>query len=198
MADSRYTVADYTTALQASKPRGRAWPREADAVQTSVFTGLAHAFADSDLRAQQLLEDAFPVTTTELLPEWEATLGLPNKCSGLADTLQQRRNHVVAKFAGQGGQSAPYFTAFAANLGFTITVSEFAPFRAGFNRAGQPALGIAWSSAWQVNAPLETLVYFRAGISAADEPLAAWGNAMMECELSQIAPAHSTLLFSYT
>jgi len=81
MAAADLTSADYQAALQALLPHGRVWPREPDAVQSRVAAGLAQTAARLHARANYLLRDAFPVAPLELLPEWEATLGLPDECS---------------------------------------------------------------------------------------------------------------------
>jgi uncharacterized protein YmfQ (DUF2313 family) len=131
--------------------------------------------AGADLRAAQqsygLIADAFPATTNELLPEWEKSLGLPDPYLGPDLSIDQRRAHVAAKFTLRGGQTPAYFISVAAALGYTITIKQFAPFRAGRSHAGVPAGGAAWAFAWQVNAPLTTIQYFRAGKSAAGDPL---------------------------
>lgn len=193
-----YTAADYLGALQSLLPRGRAWPREPDAAQTRALSGLTPTPARQNLRANQLLVDAMPTTTVELLPEWEATLGLPDPCAGIAPTLQARRAQVVARFAGSGGQSIGYMKAFALNLGYTITITQFIPARAGILRAGMPLCGNDFAHAWRVSAPLNTSVEFRAGVSAAGEPLTSIGNTVLECELKEISPAHTSVFFTYS
>ena len=72
---SRYSVSEYTTALQALMPMGLVWPRRPDGVQTDVLRALANAYQRSDEDAQDLLSAAFPATATAMLPEWEATVG---------------------------------------------------------------------------------------------------------------------------
>lgn len=193
-----YTAADYLTALQALMPRGRVWPRDPAAIQTKTLSGLASSFQRVSDRANQLLVDGFPATTTELLSEWEESLGLPDPCAGEGPTLQLRRAQVVARFAGGGGQSVPYIIAYAANLGYTITITQFLPARVGMLHAGDPLCGLPWAFAWRVNAPTYTISAFRAGISAAGEPLSVNGNAVLECELESISPAHTTVIFKYS
>lgn len=188
---------DYTAALLALLPRGRVWPHDPDATVPTVARGLAPTVQRVDAAGEALLLDAFPATATGLLPEWETSLGLPDECSGPAPTLQGRRAQVVARLTALGGQSIPYFTAYAAALGFTITVEEFAPARAGVLRAGDPVYGEAWAHTWRVHAPAETVTYFRAGLSAAGEPLASWGNALLECAFRRLRPAHTVLQFAY-
>lgn len=193
-----YTADDYLAALQALMPRGRVWPRDPDAVQTDFLSGLAPSCERVSDRANQLLVDGFPETTNELLTEWEQSLGLPDPCAGASPTLQARRAQVVARFAGGGGQSVPYIISYAANLGYTITITQFVPARVGLLHAGDPLNGPDWAFAWRVNASTYTLLPFRAGISAAGEPLSFNGNAVLECELKAIAPAHTTVFFKYS
>lgn len=197
MAAPIHLAADYLRAFQALFPRGRVWPRDADAVQAQFLGALSPTYERQHLRANALLVDAFPATADELLPEWEETLGLPDPCAGPAPTLQLRRSQVVARLTGRGGQSVAYFVAVAARLGYTITVTQFAPFRAGLAAVGMPLCGEAWAHAWQVNAPLNTVTYFSAGQSAVGEPLASWGNEVLECELTALKPAHTALIFAY-
>ncbi|MET3135271.1 uncharacterized protein YmfQ (DUF2313 family) [Oxalobacteraceae bacterium GrIS 1.11] len=193
-----YTALDYLSALQALLPRGRVWPRERDAAQTKALSGLMPTYERQNLRANHLLVDAFPTTTVELLPEWEDTLGLPDPCAGVAPTIQARRAQVVARFTGSGGQSVAYMKAFAFSLGYSIDITQFVPARAGVLRVGMPLCGNDFAHAWNVSAPLNTSFAFRAGASAAGEPLSSIGNTVLECELREIAPAHTTVFFTYS
>ncbi|KWT89364.1 MULTISPECIES: putative phage tail protein [unclassified Variovorax] len=193
-----FSAADYLAALQALLPRGRVWPRDADAVQTKALIGLAPTYERQNARSNQLLIDAFPASTIELLPEWEETLGLPDPCAGPSPTIAARRAQVVARITSLGGQSVPYFIAYALALGYVITITEFIPARVGIARAGDPLRGVDWAHAWQVNASLHTVVRARVGISQAGEPLAYWNNTVLECELREVMPAHTVLIFSYT
>ncbi|OUL79971.1 YmfQ family protein [Paraburkholderia hospita] len=198
MLAPNYTAADFLKALQGLLPRGRIWPRAADAVQTQVLSGLAPSYARSTARANYLLTDAFPATTYELLPEWESTLGLPDPCAGVAPTIAQRQAQVLARFVGVGGPTIQSLTAFAANLGYTVTINQFVEARAGQLHAGDPCNGTAWSFAWQVNAPINTVTIATAGAMAAGDPLASWGNTVLECEMKAVMPAHTIPIFSYS
>jgi uncharacterized protein YmfQ (DUF2313 family) len=196
--------ADYLAALQALLPQGRAWTRDPAATLTTLLDGIAKTYATADARAANLLIDAFPVTTVELLPEWEQTLGLPDPCLGSVPTIQQRQNQVVARILGGGGQSVGYLTTFAASLGFPVAITEFSPFRVGISGAGsalngsEPPTGglyftagygfvgeplVTWSGGqsgfdWAfvlfIKATVEPTAFFRVGVSAVGEPLASW------------------------
>ncbi len=191
-----YSQDDYVSALQKLLPRGRVWPRDPGSVQASALAGFARSFARSNGDAAALLTDAFPTSTVDLLPEWESTLGLPDLCAGPQTTVQSRRAQVASRFTTVGGQSIAYFTQLAATLGYSITITQFAPSRFG-RQFGEPFGGIAWAHAWQVNAPAFTINRFRFGSDAFGESFAVWSNNILQCELQAAMPAHTALIFNY-
>lgn len=190
-----FTAADYQAEFLALLPVGPLWPRDPDAVMGQFIGSLTPTYARICARDSHLLEDAFPVAPVELLPEWELTLGLPDPCAGPAPTLELRQQQVAARFIASGGQSRPYMIAVAAALGYSITITEYSPSR--FGRAfGLPFGGAPWAFAWRVNAAAVTVRPFRFGDSFG-EPFSSWGNAVLECEIIRLAPAHTVVLFSY-
>jgi uncharacterized protein YmfQ (DUF2313 family) len=190
-------ASDFLRAFQSLMPRGRVWNSDPSSVQTKVQAGLTASYEVQTTRSNYLLVDAFPATTYELLPEWESTLGLPDPCAGVAPSVQVRRQQVVARLSNAGGQSAAYYIGFAQRLGYGITVTNYAPFRCGQSTAGQQLGNQDWFFTWSINAALNTVVRFAAGQSAAGDPLASWGNQILECEMSEVAPAHTILQFHY-
>ncbi len=193
-----YAADDMLREFQALLPRGRVWPRDGDAVQTQVIAALVPTWARLAQAGPALLVQAFPSTAQGLLPEWEATLGLPDPCAGPSPTLEQRQGQVVARLTDSGGQSVPFLEAYAADLGFTITVTEFSPFKVGVSTVETPIADGQWAFAWQSNAPLDTVTVFNVAQGTVADPLAAWGNAVLECELKRIAPAHTIPIFAYS
>lgn len=132
------------------------------------------------------------------LSDWERVLGLPDLC--VADdvlTTRQRVQAVVSKLQARYGQSRAFFIELARALGYEVTISTFRPARAGRAWAGDPINGGDWSFTWRVNGPAVTINHAQAGVAAAGEPLAAWGNKQLECRLGQLKPAESILLFGY-
>jgi uncharacterized protein YmfQ (DUF2313 family) len=197
MGAPNYTASDFANAIHALMPRGLAWPRDATAVQAQVIAGLAPTWQRHTAANNELLVDAFPATAVQLLPEWESTLGLPDPCAGESPTLQGRQQQVVARLTNSGGQSIPYFIAYAETLGYSVTVTEYTPFRMGQQTMGCP-LGLEeWAFTWRINAPAETITYFSMGQSAMGQALESWGSAVLECELRAIKPAHTYLNFGY-
>jgi uncharacterized protein YmfQ (DUF2313 family) len=197
MSASIYSASDFLQALQSLLPGGRVWPRDPDATQAKVLIGLVQVNARLNLRANQLLDESHPDTAVELLPEWESALGLPDPAIGQLPTLQGRRASATARFANSGGQSADYFIAQALLLGYTVTINNNAPFRAGQSRVGQPVGSVDWFFVFAINAPLNSESQFRAGQSSAGDPLNYWSNLLLGAELSELKPAHSILQFNY-
>lgn len=193
------TDADYLHQLQALLPPGPAWSRDDAATITHLLGALALELARVDGRAWQILEEADPRTVAELFGDWERVAGLPAACAvafGGTQTVAQRRAALVGKLTTLGGQSPAYYVGLAAALGYAITITEFHAHTVG-DDVDYPLYGEAWNFAWQVNAALNTVTEITVE-STVDDPLAAWGNALLECVINRLKPAHTAVLFSYT
>lgn len=192
------TVADFLRFLQGLLPRGAAWPRDDDAVLTQVMRAMGDGlFAQHQATIYLSEVEADPNFTVELLPDFEADFGLPDPCTPLNPTLEQRRGALLAKMRAKGGQSAAYFIAVAERLGYSITIQRFYPFRVGQARVGDPLYGQGWIFAWRVHAPATTITPFRVGRSSVGEALRSWGNAELECVIRRLAPAETIVQFAY-
>lgn len=193
------TAADYREQFQSLLPPGPAWPRDTDVYTTRLFAGLAEEFTRVDYRAQQLIEEADPRTTFELLPDWERAAGLPDGCvssSGTELSTAQRRDALVGRLTMLGAQSPAYFVALAASLGYAITITEFEEHSVE-SSVEDYLYGPEWVHAWQVNGVENTIVE-KTVEDSVDDPLASWTNVILECVLRRFKPAHSILLFNYT
>jgi uncharacterized protein YmfQ (DUF2313 family) len=176
------TAQQFAGALQAKLPPGAAL---AGVNAADLMVGAGQAFADLHADAAQLSEqELYPATTNVLLPFWEQDYGLPDCCTPLGSTLQQRRNTLQAKIAQVGGQRDAYYRAIAAALGWTITITR----------------GAVGSFTWTINASaLSPPSVFRVGENRAGDLLETLGNnTQLECVMNQIKPAHSILIFNYT
>jgi uncharacterized protein YmfQ (DUF2313 family) len=193
-----WTAEDFGDSFQRHMPTGPVWPREPDTTQRAAVVALMPTYQRSWSVARDLPVEALPSTATFLLPEWEASLGLPDPCAGEDPTVALRQAHVIARLTQSLGPSIADLTAFAAALGYPVTIQEYAPARAGKLRAGQPCYGAAWAFAWLVIAPATEVFYFRAGSGRAGDPLSTFGSAVLQCEFKRIAPAHTIPMFGYT
>ncbi|GBR00563.1 YmfQ family protein [Acetobacter oeni] len=190
-----YSHDDFLSAYQQLLPTGAVWPKGTDTIMSESLRPLMatwEALASADYA---LLIDTFPATTTELLTEWQESLGLPDPCAGDNPTLAQQRAQIVSRLTDTGGCSVSYFISFAAALGYTITITQFAPSRFG-RTFGNTFGGDAWSYAWQVNMPEFTISDLTFG-DQFGSAFAAWGDTVLQCELARIKPAHTALMFNY-
>ena len=187
MRAPNYSAQDYLGAMQALMPRGRAWPRDLSTVQARVLQGLAPTYAAQTARSNYLLVDAFPTTTNELLPEWEATLGLPSPAAGPNPTIAARQLLVAARFIGVGGLSRAAFIRYSGLLGFTVTITAGAPFRCGQSHCGQTLGTNEQMYAWTVQTSASTATAF-----------GAYGQAVLQYELQRVALPYSVVQFKFT
>ena len=196
----RYLTADFVQAAMNLLPRGRAWAKYQGSNLYLLLSALMPTYERNSLAATNLLLDILPFNTIGLLPEWEASLGLPDPCSGPAATIEMRRDQVVARFIATGGQSIPYIIAYAAALGFTITISESdGGFLMGLSSMGLDVIGSeGMMFIWYVHSALRNLRYFEMGVNVMGDALGSFdNNLVLECELRAIAPAYTLPIFLY-
>ncbi len=197
MSVPAYAVSDFQSALSNLLPRGRAWSKDPNSVQSQVMGCLAPTYQRVALAAVDLIPDSFPATAIDMIPEWQLSLGLPDPCAGEAPTIAQQRQQIVARLTDSGGQSIAYFVNLAIQLGYSITINNDAPFRCGQSTCGQHLGNTDWFFTWHVNAPEFTVQPFLAGQSTAGDPLGSTGNAVLECEFQERQPAHTVLQFQF-
>lgn len=195
MAAPTYTVSDFAGALHRLMPRGHVWPRDLDTTQAKAMQGLGASFSRSAGRAVDLLTDAFPATTYELLPEWENTLGLPGSCGAVAGaTIQDRQLAVVNALTDSGDQSAAYFIRIAARLGYSISIKTFGRYTVSSSVA-EAITDASWAFTWEVTSAGYSISPFTVTSTVADS-LSAWAEFPLGCLLQRIKPAHTTLIFN--
>lgn len=186
----------YARQLKQLLPTGAAWNLDIGSRLSALLRGLAEELARVDARGDALVDESDPRTTVEMMTDWERVLGLPNPCVTTALSVAQRRAAIVERVTSLGGQTPVYFIAVALALGYTITITEFRPYNVG-DPVNVPIYDDAWAYAWQVNAPLNTVILGDV-LSGVDDPLASWSNESLECVLTRWKPAHTHILFAYT
>lgn len=189
----------YARSLMRLMPTGAAWPDHSDmgSVVGLLLTGFSQEMERLNGRVCDLLTEANPGTATELLTDWEADLGLPDPCVTSAQTTAERRTAALTKLTSPGGGDLAFFIGLAAQLGYVVTIDEFAS--AGeATAAGISFSGDEWAFIWRVNVPVSTGIrYFRAGDASAGDPLETWGDELLECRFNQYKPAHTLVVFAY-
>lgn len=185
---------DYYGLLLGLRPTGPAWPADDE-----LLHGVADGLARAQNRALDLVDEADPRTTLEMLAAWERNAGLPDACTGPAVGLAERRARLVQRITGRGGQSRTFFVALAATLGFPgCTITEYAAFSVGSGcDAALHTAAVGWPHAWRLNVPVQAGTVSFTASSGCDEALRGWGNAVLECVIRRVAPAHTVVLFGY-
>lgn len=184
MADRIWTATnnDYVRIFIALLPRGPAWLKD----QTSRFYRLLQGLADEWVRLHnrdgQLVEEADPRTTTEMLADWERVCGMP-EYGYVPPSIAARRLAIASKLTSSpGGQTAAYYIALALAAGYTITVEEPVP--------GAPFV-------WIVHAPSE-VTRARAGTARAGDPLITFASVPSRLwgMLEDLKPAHTLIVWT--
>jgi uncharacterized protein YmfQ (DUF2313 family) len=188
----------YLEQLVALQPPGSALPRDPDSIWIQLLQAEADELARVDRRADDLVVESDPRTSAELLPDWERVCGLPDGCGAAAQTLAERRSAVHARLTELGGQRPADYEALAATLGYPdASVEEFRPFRVGQSAVGDALYDGDWVHTFRLRAAESPVRYFAVGQSCVGEPLASWGDELLECTVRDRAQAHTIVQFAY-
>lgn len=172
-------TSNYLPALQALLPHGMCWTRDPGAVLTKLLDALAQEFGRVEDRAVELIEEADPRTTDELLEDWERTAGLPDTCHA-PSTTEGRVLALVAKLTGRGGQHEGHYEDLADDVGYDVTIDRdpYSPFVPG-SGVGDSLTQDTWQAAWRVIT------------ESGDE------DQLLECVFRANAQAHTWVEFDY-
>ena len=193
---SSLTPADFKQQLQNLLPPGPAWELEQSVIADGLLAAWAEEYARIQSDIERLVDEADPRTTLELLTDYERVFGLPTPCmAGVDQTLQQRRNTLVAQMVSLGGQSRAYFIALAAAAGYTITITEFRP-QTVMSPVNVPIYGLEWAFIWQVNGSNAISPIYLNVKGGVNEPLAVWQSNLLACLFSALKPAHTQIIFN--
>lgn len=157
--------------------------------EAAIFDGV-------QTQSTQVLAAAYAPAAGGDITLWERLLGInPPQ----PDNYARRVADVLAKLNETGGLSIPYFIRLAAAVGYTITISEPQPFRAGVNRVGDRLAreDIMWVWWVDVAAQSQTVWRFRAGSGTAGSRLSQYSDAVIESLFNRLKPAHTAIRFTY-
>ena len=119
------SAADYQDLLLRLAPpssAGLAFPRDPGTSWGLFCLAVGDELARIHQRVLDLIEEADPRTTTEMLAAWERNAGL----SAVGLSVAQRRARLWARLIARGGQTPAYFIALGVPFGKTITITEIA------------------------------------------------------------------------
>lgn len=191
-------LSDALDESRALLPVGSAWPRDPRSNLDKLLAGLSTWRGRLEVRAEDLLQESDPRTTSELLPDWEDAVGLPDECLPVPGSIAERRALILARLVGEGGGSRAFFESLARAIGYTVTIEEHEsdPARCGVARTGVGRCGgDLWDFVWSVRSPLILVRLARCGVARMGDPMGTFGDALLRCVMERAAPAHTLVRF---
>lgn len=192
-------VAQYRNQLRSLLPSGPAWELERLPELDQVLQGVAAELARLDARAVDLINEMDPSGVSELVPDWEAVMNLPDPCLGPNPAFEDRRLAVRRRLLEVGGQSRAYFIEIAVSQGYPdATITEHRAPRMGRSRFGSARFG-TWNAQfmWTLNTGGRQRQGRRFGVSYWGERFGANPGDPLECSVRRPAPAHTVVHINY-
>ena len=193
------TLAAWLASLQALLPPGIALTREPGAVLTRLLEAVAVQFLAAQEALEQLLAQFDPRNATDLLPDWERLLGLPDDCTPTENlTLGERQRLAYQRLLERGGQSRDYFIEIADDLGVPgCTITEFRPLTCS-DDCNDALYSTADAYKWRVNVPqpADDVRLMNCNDDCTDA-LQFYTPNLIECPIRERQPAHTEVLFAY-
>jgi len=193
------TADQYRQQLSGLLPSGPAWDPELVPEIALVLAGVSQEFARLDARAVDLLNEMDPADVSELVPDWEAIMGLPDPCLGLNPAFEDRRLAVRRRLVEVGGQSISYFIDIAVSQGYPdATITEHRAPRMGRSRFGWARFG-TWEAQfmWTLNTGGRQRQGRRFGASYWGERFGVNPGNPLECQIRRASPAHTVVQINY-
>ena len=194
------TERDYSHQIDALLPRGPIWKRTPGSTLDAVLYALGREAARADARINQVIEEADPRTSIEELARWFDDYGIPSAClEAIADpSREQMRQELLAKITSKLGLTAAFFESLAGTLGYQAKVMAFTEHDVNVD-VEHPLYEEQWTTVMTLGITIRSdgNAEYLDVTWGADEPLARWGNALLECMIRALAPAHVYVIFMY-
>lgn len=193
------TAEQYRAQLQALLPAGPAWDPELVPEVGLILSGVSLEFARLEGRAADILNEMDLGGVSELVPDWEKVMHLPDECLGLNPAFEDRRLAVRRRLVEVGGQHRAYFIDIAVSQGYPgATITEYRAPRMGRSRFGGAHFG-TWSAQfmWVLNTGGRQRAGRRFGASFWGERFGTNPGDALECMIRRPAPAHTVVHINY-
>lgn len=194
------TERDYSHQIDELLPRGPIWKRTPGGALDAVLYALGREAARVDARINQVIEESDPRTSIEELARWFDDYGIPSAClEAIADPSQeQMRQELLAKITSNLGLTAAFFESLAGTLGYQAKVTTFTEHDVNVD-VEHPLYETQWTTVMALGITIRSNgnAEYLDVTWGADEPLARWGNALLECVIRALAPAHVYVIFMY-
>lgn len=198
------TYQEYEEMLRQFLPPGPAFPRgDYESVMAMLLEVFALELSRIDSRVDALIREDDPRVSVECFREWLEEWGLPDVCSNLLSNLTDSvlRQLLLFRITVPGGQSRAFFIDLAARFGYRIQIDELAR-----HTVMSEVMDAMWSQnhpyIWRVNvlsgtSEENTTASMHTVIGGADEPLAWWGDQLIECLIERYKPAQTEVVYGY-
>jgi len=193
------TADQYRAQLQALLPPGPAWDPELVPEIGLILSGLSLEFARLEGRAADMLNEMDLGGVSELVPDWEKVMGLPDKCLGENPEFEDRQLAVRRRLVEVGAQNPAFFVQLAITRGYPeATVTEHRAPRFGTARFGRSHFG-TWSAQfmWTLNTGPRRRLGRRFGVSYFGGRFGVNSSGALECVIRRSAPAHALEFINY-
>lgn len=194
------TSNDYLHQIDALLPRGPIWRRIFGTDFDALLFAVAKECERIDASAYNIIEENDPRTAQQTLERWFSDWGVPSEClSVLADpTKEQVRLELLAKITSNGGLTAEFFKELASTLGYKAELETHEAFTC-LTTVDRPLYGDEWNTVFNlfVKVDSESPAKIFNATWTVDQPLALWGDRLLECLIRALAPAHVTVIFEY-
>lgn len=192
------TQAAWLSALQALLPPGRALTVDPGSVLTRLLEAMAARILAAEVAMLDLLRQMDPRVATDLLPDWERLLGLPDDCAPSGQDLGDRQMAAYGRLTELGGQSRAYFIDLAERNGEPgVEISEFRPADCTTDCDGS-LLSDSDAHTWRVNIPRAAQsVRIMNCNSPANAALQMYTPSAIECFFNERKPAQTKVIFAY-
>jgi len=193
------TAAQYRAQLSTLLPAGPAWDPELVPEIDQILNGVSQELARIEARAFDLLNEMDPGGVTEMVPDWERVMSLPDPCLGLEPVFEDRRRAVRERLTATGGQSRAYFIDIAVRQGYPLSsITEHRAPRFGRSRFGSANFG-TWrvQFMWTLNSGPRRRLGRRFGASFWGERFGVNPSSALECVIRRSAPAHTLEFINY-
>ncbi len=190
----------YRVQVRQLLPQGPAWDLERLPELAQVLEGLSIELARVDGRIVSLYAEMDPASVTELVPDWEQVMGLPDACLGDSPGFGDRQLSVRQRLTAIGAQTPAYFVSIAKGEGYPdATITQHRAPRFGGARFGSAHFG-TWQVQfmWTLNTDGRQRLGRRFGISYWGERFGANPGSALECLIRRYAPAHTVVHINYS
>lgn len=122
-----YSINDNAIMLAGHLPKGRVWSSGFDNNSNlgKLIRGLGVEFYRLEVLTKKISDEIDVNFADELLPDWEASVGIPDDCFVTNTTVAERRKQVLAKLGNFGGvQKAEDFIRVGELFGFDVRIIQ--------------------------------------------------------------------------